>query len=92
MDGVALNLRIHPSAVSTEDAKKSLINMTRSYFEEGGLEVQYNIVGAETMRAAQRDPDAYRDLVVRIAGYSASFVELGRDLRNELIRRTEKSF
>jgi formate C-acetyltransferase len=89
MDGIALNLRIHPSAVNTEAAKQSLINLTKSYFEDGGLEVQYNIISAETMKAAQSDPNTYRDLVVRIAGYSAYFVELGKDLQNDLISRTE---
>ncbi|NLV50492.1 MAG: hypothetical protein GXY20_07355 [Clostridiales bacterium] len=91
MDGIALNLRIHPSAVNTEDAKNNLIDMTRSYFENGGLEVQYNIISSETMRAAQAEPDAFRDLVVRIAGYSAYFVELGTDMQNDLIARTENS-
>ena len=91
MDGIALNLRIHPSAVNTEAAKDSLIEMTKTYFEEGGLEVQYNIVSADTMRAAQKDPETYRDLVVRIAGYSAYFIELGEDMQNDLIRRTENS-
>ena len=53
------------------------------------MEVQYNIVSADVMRAAQKDPDSYRDLVVRIAGYSAYFVELNEDLQNDIIRRTE---
>ena len=91
MDGIALNLRIHPSAVNTEAAKDSLIEMTKTYFAEGGLEVQYNIVSAETMRAAQKEPETYRDLVVRIAGYSAYFIELGTDMQNDLISRTENS-
>ena len=91
MDGMALNLRIHPSAVNSEDAKGALRDMTRSYFDRGGMEVQYNIVSAETMRAAQADPSTYRDLVVRIAGYSAYFVELNLDCQNDLIARTENS-
>jgi pyruvate formate-lyase/glycerol dehydratase family glycyl radical enzyme len=91
MDGIALNLRIHPSAVKTEEAKASLRDMTRAYFENGGMEVQYNIVSAETMRAAQKDPAAYRDLVVRVAGYSAYFVELSAILQNDIISRTENS-
>lgn len=89
MDGIALNLRIHPAAVNTEEAKAALRDMTKAYFEDGGMEVQYNIVSADVMRAAQKDPDSYRDLVVRIAGYSAYFVELNEDLQNDIIRRTE---
>lgn len=89
MDGMAINLRIHPAAVNTETAKGALRDMTRTFFEQGGMEVQYNIVSTDTLHAAQADPGAYRDLVVRIAGYSAYFVELPLDLQNDLIRRTE---
>ncbi|MGD0659655.1 MAG: pyruvate formate lyase family protein [Syntrophorhabdales bacterium] len=91
MDGIALNLRIHPSVLSREDGIAKLRDMTKTYLENGGMEVQYNIVSSETMRAAQKDPVTYRDLVVRIAGYSAYFVELSRDMQNDIIRRTENS-
>jgi len=63
--------------------------MTKAFMEDGGMEVQYNIVSADTMRAAQEDPDAYNELVVRIAGFSAYFVELNKDCQNDLISRTE---
>ena len=66
--------------------------LTQTYMDQGGMEVQYNIVSADTMRAAQADPDTYRDLVVRIAGYSAYFVELGTDLQNDIISRNENKF
>lgn len=92
MDGLALNIRIHPSALSREDGIAKLRDMTRSYMDDGGMEVQYNVVSSETMRAAQKDPDSYRNLVVRIAGYSAYFVELNTDCQNDIIRRTENSF
>ncbi|HIS40215.1 MAG TPA: hypothetical protein IAC12_05170 [Candidatus Aphodovivens avistercoris] len=92
MDGLALNLRIHPSAVSDDEGVGKLKAMTQAYFENGGMEVQYNIVSAETMRAAQKDPAAYRDLVVRIAGFSAYFVEMSADLQNDIISRTENVF
>jgi len=91
MDGLALNIRIHPSALSREDGVIKLRDMTRTYLDLGGMEVQYNIVSSETMRAAQKDPDSYRNLVVRIAGYSAYFVELNRDCQNDIIRRTENA-
>jgi formate C-acetyltransferase len=91
MNGLALNLRIHPSALSREDGIGKLRDITRAYLDQGGMEVQYNIVSAETMRAAQKDPETYRDLVVRIAGYSAYFVELGLDGQNDLINRTENN-
>ena len=88
MNGLALNIRIHPSALKGDGAQK-LRTMTRAYMDMGGMEVQYNIISSETMRAAQEDPDTYHDLVVRIAGYSAYFVELGIDMQNDLISRTE---
>ena len=89
MNGLALNIRIHPSALSTQEGFEKLRRMTQTYMAEGGMEVQYNIVSSETMRAAQADPEAYRDLVVRIAGYSAYFNELSPDCQNDLISRTE---
>ena len=92
MDGIALNMRIHPSSVSTDEGLGKLKEMTKTYFSNGGMEVQYNIVSAETMRAAQEDPQTYRDLVVRIAGFSAYFVEMTPDLQNDIISRTENAF
>ena len=89
MDGVCLNLRIHPSALSREDGSRKLADMIKTYHKMGGAEVQFNVVSAETMRAAQAAPDEYKDLVVRIAGYSAYFVELTTDQQNDLIARNE---
>ena len=77
--------------MKSEKGKALLRDMTRTYFEKGGMEVQYNVVSAEIMRAAQKDPASYRDLVVRVAGYSAYFVELPLDLQNDIISRTEGS-
>ena len=89
MDGMALNIRMHPSVLSRDDGVAKLRDMTKTYFENGGLECQYNVVDTDTLRAAQGDPGSYRDLVVRIAGYSAYFVELNRNLQNDIIARNE---
>ena len=89
MDGIALNLRMHPTVLSRDDGIEKLRDMTKAYFESGGLEVQYNVVDTETLRAAQADPSSHRDLVVRIAGYSAYFVELNLDCQNDIIARNE---
>ncbi|MDR3310555.1 MAG: hypothetical protein LBS90_04340 [Oscillospiraceae bacterium] len=89
LGGIALNLRMHPSVLSREDGAAKLRDMTEAYFASGGMEVQYNVVDTETLRKAQVEPTQYRDLVVRIAGYSAYFVELGRDLQNDIIARNE---
>ncbi|NLD36580.1 MAG: hypothetical protein GX654_06895 [Desulfatiglans sp.] len=89
MDGMALNVRIHPSVLDREDGIAKVRDMTKTYLNSGGMEIQYNIVSSDTMRAAQADPETYRDLVVRIAGFSAYFVELSLDCQNDLISRTE---
>jgi formate C-acetyltransferase len=89
LGGIALNLRMHPSVLSNQSGVDKLRDVTKAYFESGGLEVQYNVVNTETLRKAQENPDEYRDLVVRIAGYSAYFIELGRDLQNDIIARNE---
>jgi len=87
--GLALNMRLHPTVFSREDGVAKLRDMTKAYFEKGGMEVQYNVVDTKTLRAAQKAPEEYRDLVVRIAGYSAYFIELDRDLQNDIIARNE---
>ena len=89
MDGVCLNLRFHPKALEREDGNQKLATLIKSYMAQGGAEVQFNIVSADTMREAQENPDDYKDLIVRIAGYSAYFVELTTDCQNSLIERTE---
>ena len=91
MDGVCLNLRFHPKALEREDGNEKLANLIKAYMEQGGAEVQFNIVSAQTMKDAQENPDDYKDLVVRIAGYSAYFVELTTDCQNSLIERTENA-
>jgi len=89
MDGIALNLRMHPTVLSRDDGIAKLRDMSKAYFAAGGLECQYNVVDTDTLRAAQKTPTEYRDLVVRIAGYSAYFVELGEDQQNDIIARNE---
>lgn len=87
-----LNMKFHPSALSDQAGKKNLISLIKSYTDLGGHHVQFNVVSAETMRDAQVHPDNYRDLIVRVAGFSAFFVHLDRDVQNEIIRRTELRF
>ena len=89
LGGIALNMRMHPSVLSNDSGRDKLISATQAYFDNGGMEIQYNVVDSDTLRKAQENPEEYRDLVVRIAGYSAYFVELGRDLQNDIISRNE---
>ena len=62
-----------------------------TYFKQGGMELQLNIISADTLKKAQETPDDYKDLVVRIAGFSAYFVEVYKEAQDDLIRRTEMS-
>jgi formate C-acetyltransferase len=87
-NGMCLNLKIHPTALRG-DGRDKLEQMTQAYFDNGGAELQFNIVSTDTMRAAQKNPEEYRDLVVRIAGYSAYFTELPPPMQNDLIARDE---
>jgi len=89
MGGIALNLRMHPSVLSNDSGVDKLREATQAYFADGGSEIQYNVVDTDTLRKAQDNPAEYRDLVVRIAGYSAYFVELGRELQDDIISRNE---
>jgi formate C-acetyltransferase len=91
-NGIILNWKFAPTAVSGETGLLNLEALMDTYFERGGMQSQFSIVGKETMLAAQAQPEKYKDLVVRIAGYSAYFVELSTELQNDLIGRTELSF
>ena len=87
-NGLALNLKFHPTALQG-DGREKLSTMTQTYFDKGGAEIQYNVVGSETMREAQAEPEKHRDLIVRIAGYSAYFTELPVRLQDDLISRQD---
>ena len=89
LDGMALNLKIHPTSLRADDGVTKLEDMTRTYFDRGGMEIQYNVVDAETLRKAQKDPGSYHNLVVRIAGFSAYFVDMTTEMQNDIISRAE---
>jgi len=90
MGGVLLNQKLSPAAIQKDADKHKLISVIRTFFAElKGWHVQYNIVSRETLLAAQKDPEKYRDLVVRIAGYSAFFTTLSPDTQDDIIARTE---
>ena len=89
MNGMQFNMKFHPSCLQGEQGDMKLRMFVESFFEAGGMQVQYNIVSSETLRAAQKSPEEYKDLVVRVAGFSAYFVELVPELQNDLISRTD---
>ena len=87
--GTLLNQKFTPQLLSTEEGLGKLAALVRSYFKLDGHHIQFNVVTAETLREAQKHPEKYRDLIVRVAGYSDYFVDIGPDLQDEIIRRTE---
>jgi formate C-acetyltransferase len=90
-NGDQLNIRFTPSAVSGDEGALKLQNLMKTYFRLGGMQVQFNVVGTQKLRAAQENPLEYKDLVVRIAGFSTYFVTLDEKLQNDFISRTEQS-
>jgi len=91
VNGSAFNLKFHPSAFRGEEGIESFANLIRTYFRLGGQQLQVDVVDADTLRAAQERPEEYQDLIVRVAGYSARFVDLNRAMQDEFIARTEQS-
>jgi formate C-acetyltransferase len=89
--GTLLNQKFSPEFFEDEESYRKLTALIRSYFNLDGHHIQFNVVSAETLRDAQKHPELYRDLIVRVAGYSDYFNDLGEDLQNEIIRRTEHS-
>jgi formate C-acetyltransferase len=87
--GTLLNQKFSPSFFEDEESYEKLTALIRSYFSLDGHHIQFNVVNAETLKDAQRHPEKYRDLIVRVAGYSDYFNDLGEDLQNEIIKRTE---
>ena len=87
--GEVLNLRIDPKAVEGEDKLRKFADLIRTYIDQGGFLVQFNIVSTETLRDAQLHPERHRDLVVRVATYAAYFIELGAELQEDIIQRLE---
>ena len=89
--GTLLNQKLCPDLLSDDAGLKKLAALIRGYFKLDGHHIQFNVVDKETLLRARQDPDSYRDLIVRVAGYSDYFVDLGETLQEEIIRRTEQS-
>ncbi len=89
--GGLLNLKFHPSALRGTKGSRNLLALIKTYFESPGFQVQFNVVDSNMLRDAQEHPDNYRDLVVRVAGFSAYWVEMSRALQDQVISRTEHS-
>ena len=88
--GTLLNQKFTPQVFDTEEGFDKVAKLIRTYFRMDGHHIQFNVVTAETLRKAQKHPEQYRDLIVRVAGYSDYFVDLTPELQEEIIRRTEQ--
>ena len=88
-NGSVLNMRFNPDVLKDESKMRKFASLIRTFCETGGYLVQFNIVSTDMLRDAQRHPEKYRDLLVRVATYSAYFVELSPELQNDIIARME---
>jgi len=88
-NGMVLDLKFHPSFFTTDVNRKAFRQLVETYFRLGGMEIQFNVISRETLLEAQESPEQYRDLVVRVSGFSAYFVDLDEVCQNEIIARTE---
>ncbi len=86
---MALSLRFPSNVVEGEDGIAKLRATIETYFQEGGQQLQISIASTEDMKAAQRDPESYRSLMVRVGGFSAYFTQLDEKFQNDMITRTE---
>jgi pyruvate-formate lyase len=84
-----LNVKLHPSSLNTREDVKKLGSLIKSYADMGGKWIQFNVVGNQQLQEAQKTPESYRDLIVRVAGYSAYFVDLSKGVQDDIIRRME---
>lgn len=88
--GTLLNQKFTPDILQDDSNRLKILQLVRTYFKLDGHHIQFNVVDAETLRKAQKEPQKYRDLIVRVAGYSDYFINLGKDLQEEIIMRTEQ--
>ncbi|MFO8048827.1 MAG: pyruvate formate lyase family protein [Desulfosudaceae bacterium] len=88
-NGCAINIKLSPGLFSGPERLEKMVALVKGYFQQGGMEIQPNVVSNQTLTKARDNPEQYRDLVVRVSGYSALFTDLGRPLQDEIISRTE---
>jgi len=87
--GTLLNMKFHPSALRSREDLIKLQALMKTYFDYGGKHVQFNVIDSKVLREAQEHPELHPNLIVRVAGYSALFNELHRNIQDEIISRTE---
>ncbi|MFX1377174.1 MAG: pyruvate formate lyase family protein [Promethearchaeota archaeon] len=88
-NGVAVNIRLHPQNLEGDENLNKFFHLLKGYFNSGGMQLQPNVVSTETLREAQKKPEKYTDLIVKVGGYNATFVDLGTPIQNDIINRLE---
>jgi formate C-acetyltransferase len=91
-NGTLFNQKFHPSAIAGQTGLENLTALVRGYFDQKGMHVQFNVVSRETLIEAQQNPENFKNLVVRVAGYSAHFTSLDKSIQDDIINRTEQAF
>ncbi|MFX1599134.1 MAG: glycine radical domain-containing protein [Promethearchaeota archaeon] len=89
INGVAVNIRIHPQNLLREENLEKFYHLLKGYFDKGGMQIQPTAVSTETLKDAQKHPEKYPDLIVKVGGYNATFVDLGTPIQNDIIDRLE---
>ena len=89
-NGTLFNMKFHPSALRGDSGIESFVALVCGYFDQKGSHVQFNVVSRETLIDAQKHPEQYKSLVVRVAGYSTLFTTLSKSLQDDIISRTEQ--
>ncbi len=89
MNGVAVNVRLHPQNLESQENVEKFYHLLKTYFDKGGMQIQPNVVSTETLKDAQIHPENYTDLIVKVGGYNATFVDLGIPIQNDIIDRLE---
>ena len=84
-----VNLKFHPTALAGRENLQKFANLALTFNELGGWQVQFNVISSEMLKEAQKNPELYRDLVVKVAGYNAQFIMLDKRLQDQIMARTE---
>lgn len=91
-NGIALNVRFHPQNIDTNENLDKLYFLLKAFFHAGGMQIQPTVVSSDTLREAQKHPENFQDLIVKVGGYNATFIDLGKPIQNDIIDRYQYDF
>ena len=91
-NGIALNIRFHPQNLDAPDKLNKIYHLLKTYFQQGGMQIQPTVVSSDTLKEAQKHPEDFQDLIVKVGGYNATFIDLGKPIQDDIIDRYEYEF